>query len=99
MCSGKLVTKIKLIKAFYLYAFHLGYNSTLKEKKQGVPDIPQPILRKMFSNLETVNDTHKKFLEELSALLSQEDAQFGPLFVTYVCRLIIVIYFFTNPVP
>lgn len=53
----------------------------------------------MFSNLETVNDTHKKFLEELSALLSQEDAQFGPLFVTYVCRLIIVIYFFTNPVP
>ena len=40
----------------------------------------------MFCNLETLNNTHKAFLEELVALMAQADAKFGPLFIKYVRR-------------
>jgi len=55
----------------------------LHKKDSGVPVVSPEKLRKMFSNLESLNETHKRFLEAITSLIGQKNALFGPLFVEY----------------
>jgi len=49
------------------------------------PKLSKEEIRQIFTNLETLSEMHRNFLEELVSLLAQSDPLFGPLFVKYVC--------------